>query len=64
MTSPSFKTRAKTYKKVDQGVRDLERRLFDVNVMINNQLGKNWRRKVEHHGAKAAVDLFSDDLFI
>lgn len=27
-------------------------------------LGKNWRSKVEHHGAKAAIDLFGDTLII
>lgn len=27
-------------------------------------LGKNWRSKVEHHGAKAALDLFGDTLII
>ena len=46
-----------------------KRELFDiydpqVDSLRFYQLGKNWRRKVEHHGAKAAVDLFSDDLFI
>jgi CRISPR-associated protein Cas2 len=27
-------------------------------------LGKNWRSKVEHHGAKAALDLFASTLII
>ena len=27
-------------------------------------LGKNWRSKIEHHGAKAALDLFGDTLII
>lgn len=27
-------------------------------------LGKSWRSKVEHHGAKAALDLFADILII
>ena len=27
-------------------------------------LGSKWRRKVEHHGAKAAVDIFKDTLII
>lgn len=27
-------------------------------------LGKSWRSKVEHHGAKAALDLFADTLII
>mgnify|MGYP006304493261 CR=1 FL=1 len=26
-------------------------------------LGSNWRRRVEHHGTKAATDLFEDTLF-
>ncbi len=25
-------------------------------------LGSNWRRRVEHHGAKACIDLFGDTL--
>ena len=25
-------------------------------------LGKNWRHKVEHHGAKPAIDIFKDVL--
>lgn len=27
-------------------------------------LGKNWRSKVEHHGAKATLDLFADPIII
>ena len=27
-------------------------------------LGSKWRRKVEHHGAKAAIDIFKDTLII
>ncbi|OSI35551.1 CRISPR-associated endonuclease Cas2 [Neisseria dumasiana] len=27
-------------------------------------LGSKWRRKVEHHGAKAAVDVFQDTLIV
>lgn len=27
-------------------------------------LGKNWRSKIEHHGAKVALDLFGDTLII
>ncbi len=26
-------------------------------------MGSNWRRKVEHHGTKAAIDIFDDTLF-
>ena len=26
-------------------------------------MGSNWHRKVEHHGAKASIDLFDDTLF-
>jgi CRISPR-associated protein Cas2 len=28
------------------------------------KLGKNWRNRVEHYGAKAAVDIFADNLII
>jgi len=28
------------------------------------KLGKNWRNKVEHHGAKEAIDIFQGDLII
>ncbi len=28
------------------------------------KLGKGWRNKVEHHGAKAAIDIFKSDLII
>ena len=28
------------------------------------KLGKGWRTKVEHHGAKRALDIFQDDLII
>lgn len=28
------------------------------------QLGKNWRNRVEHHGAKPATDIFQDSLII
>ncbi|WP_439259435.1 CRISPR-associated endonuclease Cas2 [Lonepinella sp. BR2930] len=27
-------------------------------------LGSKWRQKVEHHGAKAAVDIFKDTLIV
>jgi len=27
-------------------------------------LGKNWRRRVEHHGAKPAPDVFADTLIV
>lgn len=27
-------------------------------------LGRNWRRKVEHHGAKPSTDLLGDNLLI
>jgi CRISPR-associated protein Cas2 len=27
-------------------------------------LGSNWRRKVEHHGTKTALDLFQDTLVV
>ncbi len=28
------------------------------------QLGRNWRAKVEHHGAKPALDIFQDTLIL
>ncbi len=28
------------------------------------QLGKNWRHRVEHHGAKVAIDIYQDNLII
>lgn len=28
------------------------------------KLGKNWRHRVEHHGAKKAVDIFKDNLIL
>lgn len=28
------------------------------------KLGKNWRHKVEHHGAKEALDIFRDTLVL
>lgn len=28
------------------------------------KLGKNWHNRVEHHGAKAAVDIFRDPLIL
>ncbi|MBN4055502.1 CRISPR-associated endonuclease Cas2 [bacterium AH-315-K03] len=28
------------------------------------KLGKNWRHKVEHHGAKPATDVFKDILIV
>jgi CRISPR-associated protein Cas2 len=28
------------------------------------KLGKGWRNKVEHHGAKAAIDIFQSNLII
>ncbi|MFT6779855.1 MAG: CRISPR-associated protein Cas2 [Paraglaciecola sp.] len=28
------------------------------------KLGKQWRNKVEHHGAKRALDIFQDNLII
>lgn len=28
------------------------------------KLGKNWRHRVEHHGAKPAIDVFRDNLII
>ncbi|MBV1880399.1 MAG: CRISPR-associated endonuclease Cas2 [Pseudomonadales bacterium] len=36
----------------------------DTDSLRFYQLGKNWRHKVEHHGAKAALDVFNDKLII
>jgi CRISPR-associated protein Cas2 len=36
----------------------------DVDSLRFYMLGKNWRSKVEHHGAKPALDLFGDALII
>jgi CRISPR-associated protein Cas2 len=52
----------------DQWVR-LKNRLLDiydeeVDSLRFYKLGKNWRGKIEHHGAKPALDLFKDPLII
>ncbi|RAU19894.1 CRISPR-associated endonuclease Cas2 [Nitrincola tibetensis] len=52
----------------DQWVR-LKARLLDtydeaVDSLRFYMLGKNWRRRIEHHGAKAALDLFKSPLII
>lgn len=52
----------------DQWVR-LKAQLLDtydekVDSLRFYKLGKNWRGKIEHHGAKPAVDLFKDPLII
>lgn len=44
-------------------------KLFDlydpeVDSLRFYKLGKNWRHRVEHHGAKVAVDIFQDSLII
>lgn len=36
----------------------------DVDSLRFYRLGKEWRRKVEHHGAKPALDIFKSDLII
>ncbi|KLT72279.1 CRISPR-associated protein Cas2 [Neisseria arctica] len=36
----------------------------DTDSLRFYHLGSKWRRKVEHHGAKAAVDIFQDTLII
>lgn len=36
----------------------------DVDSLRFYMLGKGWRKKVEHHGAKPALDLFADTLII
>jgi CRISPR-associated protein Cas2 len=52
----------------DQWVR-LKARLLDIynpkeDSLRFYKLGKNWRNRVEHHGAKPATDLFQDTLII
>lgn len=36
----------------------------EVDSLRFYRLGKEWRNKVEHHGAKAALDIFKDHLII
>ena len=36
----------------------------DTDSLRFYRLGSKWRRKVEQHGAKAAVDIFKDTLII
>ena len=36
----------------------------DVDSLRFYKLGANWRRRVEHHGAKPAVDIFADTLIV
>lgn len=36
----------------------------DVDSLRFYRLGKEWRSKVEHHGAKPALDIFKSDLII
>lgn len=36
----------------------------DVDSLRFYRLGKEWRGKVEHHGAKPALDIFKSDLII
>ncbi|EKT63589.1 CRISPR-associated endonuclease Cas2 [Providencia burhodogranariea] len=40
--------------------------IFDseVDSLRFYKLGKNWQSKVEHHGAKAAIDIFRDPLIL
>lgn len=52
----------------DQWVR-LKAQLLDtydeaVDSLRFYKLGKNWRGKIEHHGAKPALDIFKDPLII
>ena len=48
---------------------DLQAQLFDiydpeVDSLRFYKLGKNWRNRVEHHGAKPSLDIFADTLII
>ncbi|HHX4812380.1 TPA: CRISPR-associated endonuclease Cas2 [Yersinia enterocolitica] len=36
----------------------------EVDSLRFYRLGKEWRNKVEHHGAKPALDIFKDHLII
>lgn len=36
----------------------------DVDSLRFYKLGKNWKNKVEHHGAKVALDIFRDNLIL
>lgn len=36
----------------------------DVDSLRFYRLGKEWRSKVEHHGAKPALDIFKGELII
>ncbi|WP_432452144.1 CRISPR-associated endonuclease Cas2 [Agarivorans sp. QJM3NY_29] len=36
----------------------------EVDSLRFYKLGKGWRSKVEHHGAKPALDIFKDSLII
>jgi len=47
-------------------LRDKLLRTFDeeVDSLRFYKLGKGWRNKVEHHGAKPALDIFKSDLIV
>ncbi|EJL6400796.1 CRISPR-associated endonuclease Cas2 [Vibrio navarrensis] len=36
----------------------------EVDSLRFYKLGKNWQNKVEHHGAKEAIDIFRDPLIL
>ncbi|ELJ8527435.1 CRISPR-associated endonuclease Cas2 [Vibrio cholerae] len=36
----------------------------EVDSLRFYKLGKNWQNKVEHHGAKDAIDIFRDTLIL
>ena len=36
----------------------------EVDSLRFYKLGANWRRRVEHHGAKPSIDIFGDTLII
>lgn len=36
----------------------------EVDSLRFYKLGKNWKNKVEHHGVKAALDIFRDNLIL
>lgn len=48
---------------------DFKEQLFsiydpEIDSLRFYKLGKGWRNKVEHHGAKPAIDIFKSDLIV
>ena len=36
----------------------------EIDSLRFYKLGKNWQKRVEHHGAKASLDIFNDTLIV